>query len=106
MRMSPLPVRPDPAWWRLAGAAFAAQVSVSLVGWFLVDDRSRGRSVWMTSDVKQWATLSAVCAAVLVVFAGLAQRRWLAASMVAAGCFLAGMSGLTVFVAWAVFNSA
>lgn len=87
-------------------AAFAVQASVSLVAWFLVNDRSRGRGVWVTSDFTEWATLSAFCAALLVALAGLIRRRWLAASAVAAGCAVAGMLGLAVFVAWAVFNSA
>ncbi|QBX54205.1 hypothetical protein EXE58_01095 [Nocardioides seonyuensis] len=86
--------------------AFAAQASVSVVAWFLINDRSRARGIWVTSDFIEWATLSALWAVMLVVFAGLALRRWLATSAVAAGCFLAGMSGLAVFVAWAVFNSA
>ena len=106
MRMSPLREPHFRAWRRLAATAFAVQAAASLVAWFLVNDRSRGRGVWMTSDLNEWATLTAFGAAMLVVFSGLALRRWLAASAVAAGCCLAGMSGLAVFVAWAVFNSA
>jgi len=87
-------------------AAFAVQASVSLAAWFVVNDRSRGRGVWMNGDFEEWATLSALCAAMLIVFSGLALRSWPKTSAVAAGCLLAAASGLAVFVAWAVFNSA
>ena len=104
--MSPRPAAPTLAWRPLVAAAFVVQATASLVAWFLVDDRSRGRGVWANGDVEQWATLSAICAAMLVMFSGLALRRWLAAWVVAAGCLLAGVSGLAVFVAWAVLKSA
>lgn len=79
---------------------------MSVVGWFVVDDRSRGRGVVVNSDFEEWATLSVVCSALLVALSGLAFRRWRAASAVAAGCVAAGLVGLGVFVAWAVLNSA
>ena len=106
MHMSLQPAPPTQSWRRLVPAAFAVQAAVSLVAWFLVNDRSRGRGVWVTSDFEQWATVSAMCAAMLVVFSALVLRSWLAASAVAAGYLLAGMLGLTGFVGWAVFNSA
>lgn len=86
--------------------AFVIQASASVAAWFVVNDRSRGRGVWSTADFREWATVSAVCAALLVVLAGLARRRWLVASAVAAGTFLALALGIAVFVAWAVTNSA
>lgn len=72
----------------------------------MVNDRSRGRGVWVNSDVEEWATLSVFTLALLVALSGWAFRRWLAASAVAAGCVAAGVVGLGVFVAWAVFTSA
>jgi hypothetical protein len=87
-------------------AAFAAQASASLVAWFLVNDRSRGRGVFYNSDFREWATLSVLCTALLIALSGLVLRRWLATLAVSAGCLLAGISGIAVFVAWAVFNSA
>ena len=100
------PAPPTLAWRRLVPAAFAVQATASLVAWFLVNDTSRGRGVWANGDFEQWGALSAICAAMLVMFSGLALRRWLAACAVAAGCLLAGMSGLAVFVTWAVLKSA
>lgn len=101
--------RQIPAWSstpRLVLAAFAVQTSASLVVWFSINDRSSGRGVWMNSDFEEWATLTAICAALLIALSGLVLRRWLATSAVAAGCVLAGMLGLAIFVGWAVFNSA
>ena len=106
VRMSAIAAPPAQALRQLASAAFAVQASVCLVAWFVVNDRSRGRGVWVTSDFEEWATLSALCAAMLVVFSGWALRSWLKTSAVAAGSLVAAMSGVAIFVAWAVFNSA
>jgi len=71
------------AWRQLVPTAFAVQASVSLVAWFVVTNRSRGRGVWVTSDVEEWATLS-------VLGVGPAQ---LARDVGSRWCLLAATSG-------------
>ncbi|MBD3924858.1 hypothetical protein IEZ26_09535 [Nocardioides cavernae] len=90
---------------RLVPTAFVVQASVSLVAWFLVDDRSRG-GAWSSTDFEEWALLSVLGAALLVMLFSLVRRRWSAAAAVAAGCSLAIISGCAVFAAYAVLNSA
>lgn len=88
---------------RMVPAAFVGQALVSLVGWFVVNDRSHGFE-WSNTDFKEWALLSALCGAVAVVIVGVASRRGMAALAIAAGCFLAVVAGCAVFVGYAVFH--
>lgn len=105
-RMS-LQTAPRPSWLRvrrLVPAAFVVQGMVSLLVWFLVDDTREG--AWSNTDFREWATLSALCATLLVVLHGLAVHRGSAALAVAVGCLLAVISGCAIFVGYAVLNSA
>ena len=91
--------------WLLLGA-FGIQALASLAVWFVVNDMSRGRGVFYNKDFSEWARLSIVCSVFIVVVAGSILRRRLVVVAVAVGCLLALVFGLTIFFAWAVFNSA
>ena len=103
-----------PATWgsvtRLALTALAVLAVVSLVFWFLVDDESSvsdsGIWTWSNDDFYQWLALSVASAGLLVVAAGVLTRRWWATAAVTAGCLLALLSGLAVFIGYAAFHSA
>ncbi|MFC0223367.1 hypothetical protein [Nocardioides zeicaulis] len=90
----------------LVRRAFVLQALASLLVWVMVSDMSRGTGVFYSKDFGEWASLSVVCSVLIVVAAGAVLRRYLPVLAVAAGCLVEFMSGVAIFVGWAVVNSA
>lgn len=82
----------------------AAQAIGALVIWAIVDDTT-GRT-WSTSDFEEWLKISIAVAAMLAALGGGVTRRGAIGVAVLLGCLLTTALGCTVFVGYAVMNSA